>query len=186
MMKSSMLMLMLMLMLPMMIPQLRKVFRALFIARLLGRALVMPKLMCQYDFYWDEGRLKDGRVLDADGPPPGPFACPLDHVFYLESLENHHDFVESSFLENPHVPVDAIESTAILSPPDDTMNSTELIDAYYLAHNRSSILHFTGDIDLYFDDIEYVKSSMIPISTYLIHSANLMKDKGGNLPIGLG
>ena len=149
----------------------------------------MPKLMCQYDFYWDEGRLKDGRVLDADGPPPGPFACPLDHVFHLESLERHHDFVESSFLENPHVPVDAIESTAILSPPDDTMNSTELIDAYYLAHNRSSILHFTGDIDRYWtetDDMEYVLSSMVPISTYLIYSANLMKDKGGNLPIGLG
>jgi hypothetical protein len=94
--------------------QLLQIRSALAIAQQLGRTLVMPKLWCGFDRWW----------APHHGKIPGsstelPYLCPMDHVFEVETWlrpmpENEAgptiNFREYSFLENPSVPKELLDS----------------------------------------------------------------------------
>ena len=121
--------------------------------------------------------------MDADGPPEGPFSCPLDMSMNLEQLMTYHVVREHSFLENPRVPRAAIEGAATLTPPPEPMNSTELYDALYDRYNGTSILRFTGDMSAYLSDDEYIRKEHLPASAFYLQRGYRLADDGA-LPLG--
>ena len=97
--------------------QLRQIRSAMAVAELLGRALVMPKIYCQYDRFW--APIENGRFGSTDGPPDGePFLCPMDHVFDMERMKPGRlktlEWREYSFLENPRLPNEVLTSAVLV------------------------------------------------------------------------
>lgn len=162
--------------------QLRQIIEAMYIARILDRALVMPKVFCQYDIFWDMNYFEDGRITMADGPPPGPFHCPLDNVFDLISLMRFFDVREHSFLENPRLPKEVMETAVTLAPPSDPwLNADELHSALKEQYNSTSLLHFAGRIDEYWFGNKYLSSNALgekALDPEIQH-----KEKEGRLPL---
>jgi len=83
--------------------QRRLVHDAMALGSLTKRKVIMPKLLCWVDRYWNN--LVDGRFPGVTAQQhPLPFHCPFDHLFDLEKwvhMEAH--MREYSFLDNPHV-----------------------------------------------------------------------------------
>ena len=87
---------------------------ALALARASRRKLIMPKLMCWTDRYWNN--LEDGRYPTVKASQhPLPFHCPFDHLFDLEKwVHSDVPFREYSFLDNPRVaPADRNDSARL-------------------------------------------------------------------------
>ena len=77
---------------------------ALALARASRRKLIMPKLMCWTDRYWNN--LEDGRYPTVKASQhPLPFHCPFDHLFDLEKwVHSDVPFREYSFLNSTRIP----------------------------------------------------------------------------------
>lgn len=92
------------------------------LAAALNRTLIMPRLFCWCDRFWN--RLKRCR-MPADQTLELPFHCPMDHLFFLDKwIKARMPFREHSFLSNPRVPAELASASAQLQlqpgpPPSD-------------------------------------------------------------------
>ena len=108
--------------------QLLQIRNALAISQQLGRTLVMPKLWCGFDRWW----------APHHGKLPGsetelPFMCPMDHIFEVETWLRPMDekeagpniaFREHSFLNNPSVPKNVLDSEVTIDFVSDCTGDT--------------------------------------------------------------
>ncbi|KAK3233717.1 hypothetical protein CYMTET_56000 [Cymbomonas tetramitiformis] len=81
----------------------------LAIASILGRTLIMPKLPCTCDRWFN--------LLPncSTGEVQLPFNCPMDHVFLLQNFERANiEFREHSFLSNPRTPEDVRSNSTLI------------------------------------------------------------------------
>ena len=83
--------------------QRRLVHNALALGRATRRKVIMPKLNCWVDRYWNN--LEKGRFPSvSEQQHPLPFHCPFDHLFDLDKwVHSDAPMREYSFLENERV-----------------------------------------------------------------------------------
>lgn len=84
--------------------QRRLVHNAMALGRAMKRKVVMPKMMCYCDRFWNP--MVDCRMPGVSREQlPLPFHCPFDHVYDLEKwVHSDAPFREYSFLNNSRIP----------------------------------------------------------------------------------
>ena len=118
--------------------QLRYVRALMALGEKLNRIVVLPRLFCLYDRFWFP--IEDGRNGSADGPPRGPFMCPLDHVLtHLDRMARFVEFREYSFFDNPRFNTTNIDAATALVSLQPEMNVDD-VEKLVEPHKDSSIL----------------------------------------------
>ena len=148
--------------------QVERIVVAMIIAGILDRAIVFPPIWCQYDRFWSE--IPGGRLGNTDGPPPGPFVCPLDHVFRVDGLYrgsgfrhygppmNRLDFREHTFLRNPRYPGAGGEGGALAAArvvsrdelPARSWTEDDVLERFNAT--TEALLHFEEIVNVFSDE----------------------------------
>jgi hypothetical protein len=121
----------------------------LALGRVLGRTVILPRITCMCDRYWN-AVLPSCKIGHVDPPFVG---CPQDHIFNLPGMEKGKaEFREWTFLNNPRTPETIKKSVARVTIGDRTRDADYSLPAFPSDEEARSTLGSSKERVLVVDD----------------------------------
>lgn len=121
----------------------------LALGRVLGRTVILPRITCMCDRYWN-AVLPSCKIGHVDPPFVG---CPQDHIFNLPGMEKGKaEFREWTFLHNSRTPEAIKKSVARVTVGDRTRDADYSLPAFPSAEEARSALGSAKERVLVVDD----------------------------------